>query len=79
MRGPRRVNPLGLSLVRVLEVSGRFLRFGGVDVLDGTPVVDLKPYVTRFDRPADEPRCGWYDEVAMRDGVSPRDLGRPGG
>jgi len=48
-----------------------------VDLLDGTPVVDLKPYVTAFDRPDGDPRCGWFDTVTMRDGVTPSDLGPP--
>jgi tRNA-Thr(GGU) m(6)t(6)A37 methyltransferase TsaA len=74
MRGPRRVNPIGLSLVQVLEVAGRRVRFAGVDLLDGTPVIDLKPYVTRFDRPEGEPRCGWFDTVPLPDGVTPSDL-----
>jgi tRNA-Thr(GGU) m(6)t(6)A37 methyltransferase TsaA len=73
-RGPRRVNPIGLSLVRLLEVSGRTVRFAGVDLLDGTPVLDLKPYVTKFDRPPGEPRCGWFDGVVVPDGVTPEDL-----
>lgn len=77
-RGPRRVNPIGLSLVRLTEVSGRVIGFAGVDLLDGTPVIDLKPYVTRFDRPEGEPRCGWFDTVEMREGVSPADLGPEG-
>jgi tRNA (Thr-GGU) A37 N-methylase len=51
------------------------VRFAGVDLLDGTPVIDLKPYVTQFDRPAGDPRCGWFDGVPMRDGVTPADLG----
>ncbi|HKS97974.1 MAG TPA: tRNA (N6-threonylcarbamoyladenosine(37)-N6)-methyltransferase TrmO [Rugosimonospora sp.] len=76
-RGPRRVNPVGLSLIQVLEVAGREVRFAGVDLLDGTPVIDLKPYVTRFDRPAGEPRCGWFDTVPLPDGVTPADLGHP--
>jgi tRNA-Thr(GGU) m(6)t(6)A37 methyltransferase TsaA len=50
-RGPRRVNPIGLSLVQIVEVSGTVIRFAGVDLLDGTPVLDIKPFVTRFDRP----------------------------
>ena len=73
-RGPRRINPIGLSLVRILDVTGRQVRFAGVDLLDGTPVIDLKPYVTRFDRPAGEPRCGWFDTVPMPEGVTPADL-----
>jgi tRNA (adenine37-N6)-methyltransferase len=76
MRGPRRVNPIGLSLVRLLEVSGRHIRFAGVDMVDETPVIDLKPYVTRFDRPAGNPRCGWFDTVTMPDGATPATLGR---
>ncbi|HEX3791057.1 MAG TPA: tRNA (N6-threonylcarbamoyladenosine(37)-N6)-methyltransferase TrmO [Pseudonocardiaceae bacterium] len=74
-RGPRRINPIGLSLVRLVEVAGATVRFAGVDLLDGTPVLDLKPYVTRFDRPAGEPRCGWFDTTAMPEGVTPADLG----
>ena len=74
-RGPRRVNPIGLSLIRVLQIAGREVRFSGVDLVDGTPVIDLKPYVTAFDRPAGEPRCGWFDTVSLRDGVTPADLG----
>jgi tRNA (adenine37-N6)-methyltransferase len=70
-RGPRHVNPIGLSLIRLLDVTGSRVRFAGVDVLDGTPVVDLKPYVTRFDRPAGEPQCGWYDQVPIHDGTTP--------
>jgi tRNA-Thr(GGU) m(6)t(6)A37 methyltransferase TsaA len=74
-RGPRRVNPIGLSLVAVRGVSGRDVRFAGVDMLDGTPIIDLKPYVSRFDQPDGEPRCGWFDSVAMPEGVTPADLG----
>lgn len=74
-RSPNRVNPLGLSLVRLLGVDGPLVRFAGVDLLDGTPVVDIKPYVVRFDRPDGDPRCGWYDTVPMAPGVRPADLG----
>ncbi|HEX3824746.1 MAG TPA: tRNA (N6-threonylcarbamoyladenosine(37)-N6)-methyltransferase TrmO [Mycobacteriales bacterium] len=76
-RGPRRVNPIGLSLVRLRGVAANRVEFGGVDLIDGTPVIDLKPYVGRFDRPDGEPRCGWFDTVAFVDGVTPSDLGRP--
>ena len=51
MRGPRRINPIGLSLVRLVEVTGERMRFAGVDLVDGTPVIDIKPYVTAL-RPA---------------------------
>jgi tRNA (adenine37-N6)-methyltransferase len=73
-RGPRRVNPIGLSLIQLLDVTGGEIRFAGVDLLDGTPVLDVKPYVTRFDRPPGEPRCGWFDELAIADGTTPAQL-----
>lgn len=70
-RGPRRVNPIGLSLIRLTAVTDRAVKFAGVDMLDGAPVLDIKPYVTRFDRPPGEPRCGWFDEITMTDGTTP--------
>lgn len=73
-RGPRRVNPIGLSLVRLLAVTGTTVRFAGVDMVDGTPVLDLKPYVTHFDRPPGEPRSGWFDTATLTEGVTPDDL-----
>jgi tRNA (Thr-GGU) A37 N-methylase len=76
-RGPRRVNPIGLSLIQLLEVTPETVLFAGVDVIDGTPVIDLKPYVTRFDRPPGDPRCGWFDEVALDEGSTPAGLARP--
>jgi tRNA (adenine37-N6)-methyltransferase len=76
-RGPRRVNPIGLSLIQVLSVTGTTVAFAGVDMLDGTPVLDLKPYVTRFDRPPGEPRSGWFDELTIGEGVTPRQLAQP--
>jgi tRNA (Thr-GGU) A37 N-methylase len=73
-RGPRRVNPIGLSLIQILAVTGGTVSFAGVDLLDQTPVIDLKPYVTRFDRPPGEPRCGWLDTVDIPEGITPRNL-----
>jgi tRNA-Thr(GGU) m(6)t(6)A37 methyltransferase TsaA len=73
-RGPHRVNPIGLSLVNLLEVAGRTIRFAGVDLVDGTAVVDLKPFVTRFDSPPSVARCGWFDSVEMVEAVTPADL-----
>ena len=70
-RSPRRINPIGLSLIQLLDVTGPAIRFAGVDLLDGTPVIDLKPDVARFDRPPGEPRCGWYDHLPIREGISP--------
>jgi len=75
-RTPRRINPVGLSLIRLLRVDRSVITFTGVDLLDGTPVIDLKPYVTRFDQPPVPPRCGWFDDIPMQDGTTPASLGR---
>jgi tRNA-Thr(GGU) m(6)t(6)A37 methyltransferase TsaA len=56
-RSPRRPNPLGLTVVRLLAREGRGLRVGGVDMLDGTPVLDIKPYLSNV--PEGELRRGW--------------------
>jgi len=65
-RAPSRPNPIGLSVVRLLGVDGRVLRIEGVDLLDGTPVLDIKPYVRDFDDRTDV-CCGWLDEVRDRE------------
>ena len=44
-RTPHRPNPIGLSLARILEVKGDTITFGGIDLVDGTPILDVKPYV----------------------------------
>jgi tRNA (adenine37-N6)-methyltransferase len=76
-RGPRRINPIGLSLIQILDVTGPAVRFAGVDLVEGTPVIDLKPYVSRFDRPAGDPHCGWFDQVTISDGITPEQLAPP--
>ncbi len=73
-RGPRRINPIGLSLIQIVEISGTKMTFAGVDVVDGTPVIDIKPYVTRFDRPVGDPRCGWFDQVSIDERATPARL-----
>ena len=59
-RAPRRPNPIGLSVVRLLGVEGTTLQVEDIDVLDGTPLLDLKPYVPQFDQPP-AARAGWLD------------------
>jgi tRNA (adenine37-N6)-methyltransferase len=76
-RGPRRVNPIGLSLIQLVEVTSQAVVFAGVDLLDGTPVIDLKPYVIQFDQPPGEPRCGWFDQITITDGTTPEQLAQP--
>jgi tRNA-Thr(GGU) m(6)t(6)A37 methyltransferase TsaA len=48
-RHPARPNRIGLTVVRLLGREGALLRVGGIDVLDGTPLLDIKPYIPRFD------------------------------
>ena len=61
-RAPRRPNPIGLSVVKLERIEGRVLHIDGVDVLDETPLLDIKPYVPAFDAPA-ECRSGWLEDV----------------
>ncbi len=59
-RAPVRPNPIGLSCVKLLGADRTTLRVGGIDILDGTPLLDIKPYANRFDR-FDVTRNGWLD------------------
>ena len=61
-RSPHRPNPLGLTPVPLLGIEGRRLLLGACDLVDGTPVFDIKPYVPSFDAFTDS-RAGWIDTV----------------
>ena len=61
-----RPNPIGLSIVRLCRVCGNILEISGVDILDGTPVIDIKPYVRQFDH-RDDVKSGWVDEQHLDD------------
>lgn len=63
-RSPCRPNPLGISCVRLLGIEGGRLRIADLDVLDGTPLLDLKPYAPRFDH-FEVSRSGWLDEARV--------------
>jgi len=58
-RSPKRPNPIGLSVVRLIKVEGATLHIEDVDVVDGTPLLDIKPYVPAFDARETE-RIGWF-------------------
>jgi tRNA-Thr(GGU) m(6)t(6)A37 methyltransferase TsaA len=62
-RAPKRPNPIGISIVRLLRVEGRTLHVEGIDILDGTPLLDVKPYVPEFDARKTN-RIGWLSEKA---------------
>lgn len=61
-RSPRRPNPIGLTVVRLTRREGRYLYVRGVDMLDGTPVLDIKPYLSSV--PVHELKRGWLDGKA---------------
>ncbi|MFH1017140.1 MAG: tRNA (N6-threonylcarbamoyladenosine(37)-N6)-methyltransferase TrmO [Pseudomonadota bacterium] len=61
-RSPRRPNAIGMSIVELIRRDGNVLHIDSVDILDGTPLLDIKPYTTRFDR-IEGTRNGWHDEV----------------
>ncbi len=64
-RAPRRPNAIGLSVVQLNRIEGGVLFIENVDVLDGTPLLDIKPYVPEFDTPPDV-RTGWLEQVKHR-------------
>jgi len=64
-RAPKRPNPIGLSLVRLLSIQGKLLHIENVDILDGTPLLDIKPYVGRFDSVRNE-TIGWLEAVSHK-------------
>ena len=59
-RAPRRPNPIGLSVVEIDAVEGREVTVTGIDVVDETPLLDIKPFVPGFDSPGDA-ETGWLD------------------
>jgi tRNA-Thr(GGU) m(6)t(6)A37 methyltransferase TsaA len=63
-RSPFRPNPIGLTVVELLGREGSRLRVRGVDMLDGTPILDIKPYLSSV--PAESLRRGWLAEVEAR-------------
>jgi tRNA-Thr(GGU) m(6)t(6)A37 methyltransferase TsaA len=63
-RSPRRPNPIGFTVVELLRRDGSRLHVRGVDMLDGTPILDLKPYLSNI--PADKLRRGWLQEAEER-------------
>ena len=64
-RAPRRPNPIGLSIVRLESIQGTVLNIMDVDILDGTPLLDIKPYVPAFDDRANA-KIGWLTGKAAQ-------------
>jgi tRNA-Thr(GGU) m(6)t(6)A37 methyltransferase TsaA len=63
-RSPRRPNPIGLTVVRLLGREGNRLRVRGLDMLNGTPILDIKPYLSNV--PEAESKRGWLAEAEAR-------------
>lgn len=67
-RSPLRPNPLGMTIVRLNRVDGNILEISGVDILNGSPVIDIKPYIPDFDFHNPE-KIGWYEKNAERNSL----------
>ena len=63
-RSPRRPNPIALTVVELLRREGTSLHVHGVDMLDGTPILDIKPYMSNI--PSDALRRGWLEDAERR-------------
>lgn len=64
-RAPPRPNPIGISIVRLIKVEGNILHIQDVDIVDGTPLLDIKPYVPEFDVRKVE-KIGWLEKRVSR-------------
>jgi tRNA-Thr(GGU) m(6)t(6)A37 methyltransferase TsaA len=60
-RAPTRPNPIGLSILELRSINSNILEVNNIDILDGTPLLDIKPYVPEFDQP-DNVRTGWLQK-----------------
>jgi len=74
MRGPSRPNPIGISAVRLVRVEENTLHVQDMDIVDGTPLLDIKPYVPEFDIREVE-KTGWLEQAVHKLSAS-RDDGR---
>ena len=72
IRSPHRPNHIGFSVVRIKKIKGNKIHFTDVDVIDGTPILDIKPYVKYFDIREDVV-CGWIDKH-FKDGNIPGNI-----
>jgi len=68
-RAPSRPNPIGLSVLELVEIDGNTLTVRGIDFIEGTPVLDIKPYVGEFDDRAGV-RTGWLERARGRTDVA---------
>jgi tRNA-Thr(GGU) m(6)t(6)A37 methyltransferase TsaA len=62
-RAPYRPNPLGVTTTRLMQRKGNVLKVAGLDALDGTPVIDIKPYMPHYDSPPDATEADWVKKL----------------
>ena len=62
IRSPLRPNKIGLTIVKITSVEGNKVHFTGADMIDGTPLLDIKPYVPEIDSYPDAGK-GWFDQL----------------
>ena len=62
IRTPRRPNPVGFSIVRLKEIRGNIISVSSLDILDETPLIDIKPYIPQFDAPKAS-KLGWFKKA----------------
>ncbi|MHA2601972.1 MAG: tRNA (N6-threonylcarbamoyladenosine(37)-N6)-methyltransferase TrmO [Candidatus Thorarchaeota archaeon SMTZ1-83] len=68
-RSPSRPNPVGISIVELIKIEGNRIFFRGADMLDGSPLIDIKPFVPEFDCRSDA-NSGWLREFLDKKGQS---------
>jgi tRNA-Thr(GGU) m(6)t(6)A37 methyltransferase TsaA len=68
-RSPRRPNPIGLTVVQLMSREGPVIGVRGIDMLDGTPILDIKPYLSNV--PQERIRRGWLADAEERAGAKP--------
>jgi len=73
IRSPHRPNHIGISIVKVESIEGNKIYFSQVDILDGTPLLDIKPYVKHFDSREDA-TCGWIDKHFQNENIPDRTI-----
>ncbi|AFM39789.1 putative methyltransferase, YaeB/AF_0241 family [Desulfosporosinus acidiphilus SJ4] len=75
-RSPKRPNPIGLSIVKVKEIQGNEIIISGIDAYNGTPLLDIKPYI-HFRDSLEEANNGWFDTLPDKEHIIAHALGRP--
>jgi len=63
-RSPHRPNPLGYSVVEIIDLKANYLRVKGLDAIDGTPVIDIKPYIKKTDEIKNS-ISGWLENLDL--------------